>query len=307
MMESISERIARLKKEKDAVILAHYYAPAEVQDMADCLGDSLGLSRTAAGTGAKTIIFAGVHFMAETAAILCPGKTVLSPAPDAGCSLADSMDAAVLERWKAAHPDGIVVSYVNTTAAVKAWTDWCCTSANAIKVVQSLPEGRPVLFGPDRNLGSHIMKATGRKLELWEGVCTVHDVITPEMIRKAAEEYPDADILVHPEAACSADGETLGMENVYFYSTAGMLRHVAGSSRGKFVIATETGTIHRLSIENPGKTFIPLSRGLVCGEMKKVTPERILRCLEHGEGRVVLNEDIRRRAMLPIQRMLELE
>lgn len=307
MMESISERIARLKQEKDAVILAHYYAPAEVQDAADFLGDSLGLSRIAAGTKAGTIIFGGVHFMAETAAILCPDKTVLSPAPDAGCSLADSIDAATLRKWKEAHPDGIVVSYVNTTAAVKAQTDWCCTSANAVKVVGSLPEGRPILFGPDRHLGGHIMKVTGRKMELWDGVCTVHDVISPEMIRKAAGEHPDADILIHPEAACSSDAETLAADNVFFYSTAGMLRHVAGSIRKKFVIATETGTLHQLVKEYPDRTFIPLSPGLVCRDMKKVTLEKILGCLERGNGRVIIDEETRQRAMLPIRRMLELE
>ena len=305
-MNDLHSQIARLKKEKDAVILAHYYAPPEVQDIADFLGDSLGLSRLAARTDARSIIFGGVHFMAETAAIIAPDKKVFAPAPDAGCSLADSIDAASLRRWKERHPDGIVVSYVNTTAAVKAWTDWCCTSANAVKVVQSLPADREILFGPDRNLGSYIMRVTGRKLTLWEGVCTVHDVITPDMIREALRKYPDADILIHPEAGCSSASEILAADNVFFYSTAGMLGHVAKSEKRNFVIATEADTIHQLKKEHPDKHFIPLSPGILCGEMKKVTLEKILDCLQNGSGEIRLDENLRRRALLPIQRMLEI-
>ena len=305
-MNDLHSQIARLKKEKDAVILAHYYAPPEVQDIADFLGDSLGLSRLAAKTDARIIIFGGVHFMAETAAIIAPDKKVFAPAPDAGCSLADSIDAASLRRWKERHPDGIVVSYVNTTAAVKAWTDWCCTSANAVKVVQSLPADREILFGPDRNLGSYIIKTTGRKMSLWEGVCTVHDVISPEMIRTAARKYPDADILVHPEAQCSSDPEILSMENVFFYSTAGMLAHAAKSGKKTFVIATEADTVHQLEKSHPEKRFIPLSPAVLCREMKKVTLEKILDCLQNGSGEVVLEESLRQRAMLPIRRMLDI-
>ena len=300
------EEIERLKRERNAVILAHYYASPEVQDIADHLGDSLGLSRLAAASDADTIVFAGVHFMAETAAILCPDKTVLSPAPDAGCSLADSISAARLAAWKAGYPDGIVVSYVNTSAAVKALTDWCCTSANAVKVVQGLPEGRPILFGPDRHLGSHIMRLTGRKMELWDGVCTVHDRISREMVEDALREWPDADILIHPEAGCSDDAGLNANPRVIFASTAGMLRHAASSRAGTFVVATEEDTIHQLKKENPGKTFIPVAPGICCGEMKKVTVRNVLECLRYGTGKVVLDEDIRARAMLPIKRMLEI-
>lgn len=305
-MKDIHERIQALKKEKNAIILAHYYAPPEVQDVADFLGDSLGLSKLAAGTDADIIVFGGVHFMAETAAIIAPGKKVFAPAPDAGCSLADSIDAASLKKWKEAHPDGIVVSYVNTTAAVKAWTDYCCTSANAVRVIESLPADKEILFGPDRNLGSYIIKTTGRKMSLWEGVCTVHDVISPEMIRTAARKYPDADILVHPEAQCSSDPEILSMENVFFYSTAGMLAHAAKSGKKTFVIATEADTVHQLEKSHPEKRFIPLSPAVLCREMKKVTLEKILDCLQNGSGEVVLEESLRQRAMLPIRRMLDI-
>lgn len=301
------EKIARLKREKNAVILAHYYAPPEVQDVADFLGDSLGLSQLAASSEADVIVFGGVHFMAETAAILCPDKTVLSPAPDAGCSLADSIDAARLAAWKARHPDGIVVSYVNTTAEVKALTDWCCTSANAVKVVESLPESRPVLFGPDKHLGSHIMQVTGRKMELWDGVCTVHDEISSMMIHEALKKWPDADILIHPEATCSDDKELIGNERVVFASTAGMLKHAAASPKKTFVIATEADTMHQLEKENPGKVFLPVSPGIYCREMKKVSLENIIESLETGKGKVVLDENIRTKALLPIRRMMEIK
>ena len=302
----IRKKITELKRERNAVIVAHYYAPPEVQDVADFLGDSLGLSRIAAGTDAETIVFGGVHFMAETAAIISPEKKVYAPAPDAGCSLADSVDAASLRKWKKEHPGGIVVSYVNTTAAVKAETDYCCTSANAVKVVESLPEGCEILFGPDRNLGAHIMKTTGRRMSLWDGVCTVHDVITPGMIREAAERYPDADILVHPEASCSSSEDILSGDNIFFYSTAGMLAHARKSEKKRFVIATETDTLHQLKKENPGKIFIPVSPGIVCREMKKVTLDGILGCLEKGEGEIHLEAGLRERALLPIRRMLEI-
>ena len=303
----IRQKIKELKRSRNAVILAHYYAPPDVQDVADFLGDSLGLSRIAAGTDAEAIVFGGVHFMAETAAIISPEKKVFAPAPDAGCSLADSVDAASLRKWKAEHPDGLVVSYVNTTAAVKAETDCCCTSANAVKVIESLPADREILFGPDRNLGSYIMKATGRKMSLWNGVCTVHDVITPEMILDAVRRYPEADILIHPEAACSCEDSILSGGNIYFYSTAGMLAHAGKSAKRQFVIATETDTLHQLEKENPGKVFLPVSPGIYCREMKKVSLENIIESLETGKGKVVLDENIRTKALLPIRRMMEIK
>lgn len=302
----IRQKIKELKRSRNAVILAHYYAPPDVQDVADFLGDSLGLSRIAAGTDAEAIVFGGVHFMAETAAIISPEKKVFAPAPDAGCSLADSVDAASLRKWKAEHPGGLVVSYVNTTAAVKAETDCCCTSANAVKVIESLPDDSEILFGPDRNLGSYIMKTTGRKMSLWNGVCTVHDVITPEMILDAVRRYPEADILIHPEAACSCEDSILAGGNIYFYSTAGMLAHAGKSAKRQFVIATEIDTLHQLEKENPEKTFIPVSPGIVCSQMKKVSLEGILDCLENGTGEVRLDAGLRERALLPIRRMLEI-
>ena len=301
---TIQERIAKLKKEKNAVILAHYYARPEVQDIADYLGDSLGLSKLAAGTDADIIVFCGVHFMAETAAIISPQKTVLSPDPDAGCSLADSATAEGLVKWKKEHPDGIIVSYVNTTAAVKAVTDYCCTSANALEVIKALSEDRPVLFGPDRNLGSYISAVTGKKMDIWDGACVVHDVMSTEMIDNALRIHPEADILIHPEAACSSDKSLLDNSRVYFYSTAGMLKHVADSEKKEFVIATETDTIHSLEKENADKRFIPVSPCAVCAEMKKVTLEKVLDCLENETGKVILDEEISRKALIPIERMM---
>lgn len=300
----ISSRILHLKEERNALILAHYYAAPEVQDIADYLGDSLGLSRKAAETDASVIVFCGVHFMAETAALISPGKKVLSPAPGAGCSLADSIDAAALKRWREDHPDGIVVSYVNTTAAVKAYTDYCCTSANALEVVKSLPEGREILFGPDRNLGAYIREMTGRDISLWDGVCTVHDEITAGMVVGALSRYPDAEVLIHPEARCSSDVSLLDDSRVFFYSTSGMIRHAARSATGKFIVATEVDTLHQLSKECPGKVFIPVSPGVICSEMKKVTLENVLDCLENGTGEVIIPEEIRERALLPIMRMM---
>lgn len=304
--EEITSRITRLKKEKNAIILAHYYTRPEIQDIADFLGDSLGLSKMAAGTDADTIIFCGVHFMAETAAIISPEKKVLSPAPDAGCSLADSIKAEDLKKWKQAHPDGIVVSYVNTTAEVKAWTDYCCTSSNALKVIESLPKDKEILFCPDNNLGNYIMQVTGRKMEIWEGCCKVHQDIDSEMISKALQKYPEADILIHPEARCSHDRDMLSDGRVFFYSTAGILSHSSKSGKETFVIGTETDTLHQLRLHNPSKNFIPVSDGIVCKEMKKVTLEKVLDCLENGSGQVVIDPAIRERALLPIQRMMEI-
>lgn len=303
---SVAARIRALKKEKDAVILAHYYTLPEIQDLADHLGDSLGLSRLAARTEARTIVFCGVHFMAETAAVIAPQKTVLSPAPDAGCSLADSVQAEALRRWKEEHPDGLVVSYVNTTARVKAETDYCCTSSNALNVVKSLPPDREILFGPDRNLGTWIMRETGRKLTLWDGCCCVHEAIGAAEVRRALERCPDADVLIHPESACVADADLAADPRIFYYSTAGILDHARKSPKNRFVIATEEGTLYELSKACPGKDFIPLQEGMVCREMKKVTLERLLDTLENGTGEVRIPEDIRRRAWLPIERMLNL-
>lgn len=302
----ITDRIKQLKKEKNAVILAHYYTRPEVQDIADYLGDSLGLSQEAGKTEADIIVFCGVHFMAETASIISPDKKVLIPARHAGCSLAESLSGYELKEWKKANPDGIVVSYVNTTAEVKAWTDICCTSANALKVVESLPENRKILFVPDKNLGAWIQKKTGRQLELWQGDCCVHERITSEMILLKSREYPEADILIHPESQCSHEDVILNLPQAYMYSTAGMIKHALNSSRKQFIIATEIETIHKLKKDNPAKEFIPIHPQTICGQMKKVTLANVLEALEKEQYEVKVPEDIREKAKLPIERMLKI-
>ncbi len=302
----IIQRIEELKKEKHAVILAHYYTRPEVQDVADYLGDSLGLSQEAEKTDADIIVFCGVHFMAETAAIISPQKKVLIPARHAGCSLAESITGYDLKKWKEANPDGIVVSYVNTTAEVKAWTDICCTSANALKVVESLPHDQKILFVPDRNLGAWIMKETGRTLELWEGDCCVHARITGDMVLEKSREYPDADILIHPESECSHDDRILAMPQAYMYSTAGIIKHSKNSPKKQFIIATELETLHKLRKDNPDKEFIPIHPQTLCGQMKKVTLENVLEALEKEQYVVTVPEDIRKRALAPIEKMMKI-
>lgn len=302
----IIQRIEELKKEKHAVILAHYYTRPEVQDVADYLGDSLGLSQEAEKTDADIIVFCGVHFMAETAAIISPQKKVLIPARHAGCSLAESITGYDLKKWKEANPDGIVVSYVNTTAEVKAWTDICCTSANALKVVESLPHDQKILFVPDRNLGAWIMKETGRMLELWEGDCCVHARITGDMVLEKSREYPDADILIHPESECSHDDRILAMPQAYMYSTAGIIKHSKNSPKKQFIIATELETLHKLRKDNPDKEFIPIHPQTLCGQMKKVTLENVLEALEKEQYVVTVPEDIRKRALAPIEKMMKI-
>lgn len=302
----IIDRIQQLKKEKNAVILAHYYTRPEVQDVADYLGDSLGLSQEAGKTDADIIVFCGVHFMAETAAIISPDKKVLIPAQHAGCSLAESITGYDLKKWKEANPDGVVVSYVNTTAEVKAWTDICCTSANALKVVESLPKDQKILFVPDKNLGAWIMKETGRPLELWKGDCCVHARITAEMVLEKSREYPEADILIHPESECSSDDRILNLPQAYMYSTAGTIRHAAASSKKQFIIATEIETLHKLRKDNPDKEFIPIHPQTICGQMKKVTLEGVLEALEKEQYVVKVPDTIREKALKPIERMMKI-
>lgn len=303
----IIDRIQQLKQKKNAVILAHYYTRPEVQDIADYLGDSLGLSQEAGKTSADIIVFCGVHFMAETASIISPQKKVLIPARQAGCSLAESLTGYELKEWKKNNPEGIVVSYVNTTAEVKAWTDICCTSANALKVVESLPADKKILFVPDKNLGAWIQKKTGRTMELWNGDCCVHERITTEMILEKSREYPEADILIHPESHCSHDDRILDMPQAYMYSTAGMIRHAKASDKKQFVIATEIETIHKLQKDNPRKEFIPVHPTTICGQMKKVTLEGVWEALEKEQYEVKVPENIREKAWLPIQRMLSVK
>jgi quinolinate synthase len=309
--KAVSKRIRGLAREKHAVVLAHNYQIGPVQDVADYVGDSLGLSRQAAKTDAELIVFCGVHFMAETASVLCPGKTVLIPDLEAGCSLSDTLTAAQLKSWKERYPDAAVVTYVNTTAAVKALSDYCCTSSNAVKVVQSIPEETPVLFGPDMFLGAYVSRVTGRRnLHLWAGECHVHAAVRPEDIARARETHPGADFLIHPECGCGTScmvylkDRDVGQQDAFIVSTEGMVKHVAKSPKDAFVVATETGILHRMKKEAPGKAFFPVSDEMECKYMKLITLEKLLHSLEAGVYEVKVPPEIADRARLPIERMI---
>jgi quinolinate synthase len=313
---SLQAEVRELARQRNAVILAHNYQVPEVQDVADYVGDSLGLSQQAARAGADTIAFCGVHFMAETASILCPDKTVLLPDLGAGCSLADSITADELRAWKAQHPNAVVVMYVNTTAEVKALTDYCCTSSNAVQVVEHIwatyGEDTEILFGPDMFLGAYVEKTTGRKLNVWMGECHVHAGIRPSDIADVRAEHPGADFLIHPECGCStsvmeyvAAGD-IDVENTHMLSTGGMLSHVRDSDADTFVVATETGMLHPLAAENPGKTFVPANRAAVCQFMKMITLPKLRDALRDGGERYVVKVDrsVAERARVPIERMV---
>jgi quinolinate synthase len=313
---ALKREVRGLAESRNAVILAHNYQVPEVQDVADYVGDSLGLSRQAAAAGADTIAFCGVHFMAETASILCPDKTVLLPDLDAGCSLADSITADQLREWKAQHPGAVVVMYVNTTAEVKAETDYCCTSSNAVEVVEHIfrehGDDTEILFGPDMFLGAYVEKVTGRKLNVWMGECHVHAGIRPSDIAKVREENPGADFLIHPECGCStsvmeyvAAGD-VNPEHTHMLSTGGMLKHAHESDADTFIVATETGMLHPLEAENPGKTFVPANAGAVCQFMKMITLPKLRDALLEGGPRytVKVDEGLAERARVPIERMV---
>ena len=305
-----ADEVRRLAREQDAVILAHNYQVPAIQDVADHVGDSLELSRIAAEVDQSTIVFCGVHFMAESAKILAPEKRVLIPDKDAGCSLAASITADQLRAWKAEHPGSVVVMYVNTSAEVKAETDYCCTSANAVKVVESIPADRKILFGPDMFLGSHVERMTGRKLEVWMGECHVHAGIEPSDIQDTMAEHPDAELLIHPECGCSSQcmyllstGD-LPADRTFVLGTGGMVRRMRESNAKEFIIATETGMLHRLRQENSRAEMIAANPGAVCGYMKMITPSKLLRCLETGTDEVDVPEEIASRARLAIERMI---
>jgi len=318
-----AEEIARLKdevralaEERNAVILAHNYQVPEVQDVAHFVGDSLGLSRKAADTDADTIAFCGVHFMAETASILSPGKTVLLPDLGAGCSLADSISADELRIWKAENPGAIVVMYVNTTAEVKAETDYCCTSANAVQVVEHIRREHgddvEILFGPDMFLGAYVERVTGRRMKVWMGECHVHAGIRPGDIAEVREQNPNAEFLIHPECGCStsvmeyvAAGD-VDPERTHMLSTGGMLKFARESEAESFIVATETGMLHPLEQENPGKSFIPANRAAVCQFMKMITLPKLRDALRDASDRytVKVDEAIAERARIPIERMV---
>ena len=302
----LRRRIETLKREKRAVILAHYYTLPEVQEVADFLGDSLALSVKAQSVEADTILFAGVHFMAETAKVLCPDKRVLIPCPEAGCSLAESCDAEAFAAFRAQYPDHTVVSYVNTTVGVKALTDICCTSSNALEVVRSIPADRPVIFAPDRNLGSYIRKLTGRdNMVLWDGACHVHEEFSLEKILELKRENPGAKVVVHPECKAHVVAAT-----DFVGSTAAILDFCGSSGAETFIVVTEPGILAEMRKRYPGKRFIPappIDSTCGCNDcrfMKMVTLERIAACLEQEGPEIVLDEEIRRRAERSIRNMI---
>ena len=302
----MQDEVKALARERGAVILAHNYQVPEVQDVADYVGDSLGLSRQAAATDEDTIVFCGVHFMAETAKILSPEKTVLIPDPDAGCSLASSITADELRRWKAENPGAVVVSYVNTTAEVKAETDYCCTSGNAKAVIEAIPSDREILFLPDMYLGLWLEKVTGRKLNIWLGECHVHAGIRPEDIERWQAEAPDAELLVHPECGCASQAMAFGNERTHILSTEGMINFAKQSPKPRMLVATEIGIIHRLEKEAPGKRFEPVNRNAFCKYMKMITLEKLRDSLRDWKYEVTVEPEIAARARGAIERMVAL-
>jgi quinolinate synthase len=301
---TLHEEVRALARERDAVILAHNYQVPEVQDVADFVGDSLGLSREAAATDAEAIVFCGVHFMAETAAILSPEKTVLLPDLRAGCSLAASIDAEQLVSWKAEHPGAVVVSYVNTTAEVKAESDYCCTSGNARAVIEAIPPEREILFLPDMFLGLWLERVTGRKLTIWLGECHVHAGIRPADIQRWHDEAPDAELLVHPECGCASQAMAFGDERTKILSTEGMVDFAKRSPKQRFLVATETGILHRLQKEVPGKRFEPVREDAVCRFMKTITLAKVRDALRDWRYEITVEPELASRARAAIDRMV---
>ena len=305
--------VRRLAKLRDATLLAHNYQIPAIQDVADHVGDSLALSRIAAEAPERTIVFCGVHFMAETAKILSPDKTVLIPDQRAGCSLADSITAEDLAEWKAEHPDAVVVSYVNTTAAVKALTDICCTSANAVEVVASIPEDREVLFCPDQFLGAHVRRLTGRNnLHVWAGECHVHAGINGDELANQARSHPDAELYVHPECGCATSALYLAGEGavpadrVKILSTGGMLEAARATRARQVLVATEIGMLHQLRRAAPEVDFRAVNDRASCKYMKMITPAALLRCLTEGADEVDVDPEVARLARRSVQRMIEI-
>jgi quinolinate synthase len=305
-LTSLHEEVRALASGRGAVILAHNYQVPEVQDVADFVGDSLGLSREAAKTDADAIVFCGVHFMAETAKILSPDKTVLLPDLDAGCSLAASITADQLREWKAANPGAVVVSYVNTTADVKAETDYCCTSGNAKAVIEAIPRDQQILFLPDMYLGLWLEKVTGRKLDIWMGECHVHAGIRPADIDRWQAEAPDAELLVHPECGCASQAMAFGNDRTHILSTEGMINFAKQSPKPRFMVATEIGIIHRLEKEAPEKRFEPVNRKAFCKYMKMITLEKVRDSLRDWKYEVDVEPETARRARGAIDRMVSL-
>jgi quinolinate synthase len=308
-----AEEVRRLAKQRDAVLLAHNYQVPEIQDIADHTGDSLALSRIAASSDASTIVFCGVHFMAETAKILAPEKTVLIPDARAGCSLADSITGEQLRAWKAEHPGAVVVSYVNTTAEVKAETDICCTSSNAVDVVASIPADQEVLFLPDQFLGAHVKRVTGRdNIHIWAGECHVHAGINGAELAERAAEEPDADLFIHPECGCATSalylaGEgAVAPERVKILSTGDMVHEARDTKAKTVLVATEIGMIHQLRKAAPGIDFRAVNDRASCRYMKMITPAALLRCLRDGLDEVHVDLETASRARASVQRMIEI-
>ncbi|MDY6937752.1 MAG: quinolinate synthase NadA [Cyanobacteriota bacterium] len=304
--DDLFEAIAALKQELNAVVLAHYYQDPDIQDIADYIGDSLGLSRQAADTDAEVIVFAGVHFMAETAKILNPDKLVLLPDLDAGCSLADSCPPEAFARFKAAHPDHIVVSYINCSAAIKAMSDIICTSSNAVSIVNQIPPEQPIIFAPDRNLGRYVMEQTGRDLVLWEGSCIVHENFSEKKIVQLAIEHPEAEIIAHPECEPSV----LRHAN-YIGSTTALLKYAQTSPQPGFIVVTEPGIVHQMQKWMPQKQFIPAPpmSSCACNEcphMRLNTLEKLYLAMKNRSPEITMSEEVRTASLKPIQRMLEM-
>ena len=312
MSDALSQEIGRLKKRKNAVILAHYYQEEEIQDLADFVGDSLELARAAQKTEAELILFAGVHFMAEGAKILNPSRKVLLPDLRAGCSLSDSCPPETFARYRALHPDHFVVSYINCSAAIKAQSNVICTSSNAVKIVGRVPKDRPILFAPDRNLGAYVARQTGRRLGpglgemlLWQGACIVHETFSERKIARLALEHPDAELIAHPECEPS-----LLAKARFVGSTSALLRYACESDSTKFIVATEEGILHQMRKKAPQKTFIPAppNHACSCNEcpfMKLNTLEKVLSALRDEKPEIVLDEEVAARALVPLERMLE--
>ena len=300
------DEIERLKKEKNAVILAHYYQEPDIQDIADYIGDSLGLSQQAAKTDAEVIVFAGVHFMAETAKILSPEKKVLLPDLKAGCSLSDSCPPNLFAKFKEKYPDHLVITYVNCSAELKAMSDIVCTSSNAVQIVESLPKDQKIIFGPDKNLGAYVAKKTGRDLVLWNGACMVHEIFSMQRITKLKDKHPEAKFIAHPEC----EDVVLRMAD-YIGSTTGLLNYTINNPEKEFIVATESGIIHQMEKSNPGKVFIPAPPNNSCAcndcpHMKRNTLEKLYLCMKNGLPEVTVPINVIEKARIPIERMLEI-
>lgn len=307
-MITLKDKILKLKKEKNAVILAHYYQDAEIQEIADYVGDSLGLSQEATKVEAEIIVFAGVHFMAETAKILNPTKKVILPDLEAGCSLAASCPPHLFKKFIVTHPNHIVITYVNCSAEIKSLSDIVCTSSNALKIVESVPKNRPIIFAPDKNLGNYIIQKTGREMLLWNGSCVVHEAFSLDKLIELHKKHPDAKIIAHPES------ETHILETAsYIGSTSGMINYVKISSSNKFIVATEAGILYKMQQEVPNKMLIPAPSQedntcacSECGFMKMNTLQKVYDCLLNEAPEITISEEIRTKALIPIERMLEL-